>query len=351
MAELQVQTKVTQIIPAKVSFNYAEIDTQLDVTLKKYNGLVFTEDTVKECKKTMTELRKGKKSLNDFRIKTKALLTEDITKFEDQCKKLNDKFDTVINPISLQADKFEVDRREQKRIDIQTIIDTLTDERFLEYKYYSQLVITEQMLNKGTKIKAINIDLTNQADLLLSQQNIEEANIELIKSKVELANSQYGVTLLNNLYLGLLEDGKDINSLIKMINENAEKTKIVAEEAEAERLAIEARKAERKIKLEADNVAQKKADRVNHERQIELEKRREADRAKWKAEEEAESERLDAIKKEESRVNEAKVIIPGPSKVVEQAKLKATETYTVTGTETQLDALEEYLNDNGYTWI
>jgi len=135
-----------------------------------------------------------------------------------------------------------------------------------------------------------------------------------------------------------------------MINENAEKTKIVAEEAEAEKLAIEARKAERTIKLEADKVAQKEADRVNHERQIELEKRRAADRAKWKAEEE-EVERLDAIRREEKRVEEAKAVIPSPSKVVEEIKVTATETYTVTGTEAQLDALEVYLNANVYGWI
>ena len=108
MKELVLISKTT---PAVVSFNYAEIDAQLDVTLKKYSGLVFTEKTLKECKKTLSELKKGKKSLNDFRIKTKKLLTEDITKFEDQCKLLSNKFDTVINPISVQADEFEITDR------------------------------------------------------------------------------------------------------------------------------------------------------------------------------------------------------------------------------------------------
>ncbi|MGH4125631.1 MAG: DUF1351 domain-containing protein [Clostridium sp.] len=319
---------VSQTTPAVVTFNYTEIDAQLDVTLKKYSGLVFTEDTVKECKKTITELRKGKKSLNDFKIKTKALLTEDITKFEEQCKKLSDKFDTVIDPINIQADAFEVTRIANKRAEIQTIINTLTDERFLEYKYYSQLVITEQMLNKGPKIKDITVDLTKQADILLSLQNVEEANIELIKSKVELANSQYGVTLLNNLYLSLLSDGEDVNSLIKMINENAEQTKIKAEEAEAEKLEIEARKVERAAKLEEDK-------KIYKERQDALNARRSSDVTAWEA------------------IEKSKVVTPSPRSVEtrEEAEVMATETYTVTGTEAQLDALEEYLNVNGYVWI
>ena len=354
MKELVLISKTT---PAVVSFNYAEIDAQLDVTLKKYSGLVFTEKTLKECKKTLSELKKGKKSLNDFRIKTKKLLTEDITKFEDQCKLLSNKFDTVINPISVQADEFEITRKTNKEAEIKQIIDTLTDERFLEYKYYSQLVVNDQMLNKGTTIKSITMDLTQQADLLLSQQNIEEANIELIKSKVELANSQYGVTLLSNLYLGLLSDGKDVNSLIEMINENAEKTKIAAEEAEAEILAIEARKAERAIKIEAERAAKQEANIVNHERQAELEARRVADRAEWKAqaeEKQKESERAtreQQIQEEEKAKAEVVTQSPPENEVVTEPLVNATETYTVTGTEAQLDNLEEYLNNNGYVWI
>ncbi|MBZ9633038.1 hypothetical protein [Clostridium sp. FP1] len=234
------------------------------------------------------------------------------------------------------------------------LINTLSAERVLESKYSTQLIITDQMLNKGPTIKSIKEDLTKQADVLLSQQNMEKANIELIKSKVELANAQYGVTLLNNLYLGLLKDGKDVDSLIKMINENAENTKIKAEEAEAEILAIEARKVERLAKMETDRVAQKEADQVNHERQIALAERRAADVAKWKAEKE-ESERAAVIRekqkeetKTESLLKTGKSPFSEPQKV---AEVMATETYKVTGTEAQLDALEEYLNANGFDWI
>lgn len=353
MQELALVSKTT---PAIVSFNYDEIDAYLEKALRKYDGVVFTDETVADCKKTIAGLNKGKKSLNDFKIKTKKLLTEDITKFEDQCKKLSTKFDTVIDPISSQADAFEVKRKEDKRTEIQTLINSLTDERFLEYKYFSQLVITEQMLNKGTKIKAITLELTQQADLLLSQQNIEEANIELIKGKVELANAQYGVTLLNNLYLSLLSDGKDVTSLIKMINENAEQTKIASEEAETERLAIEARRVERADRLAAEKAdyeaRRAEEDRIKKERKIEVD---EALKQEFKrildirqAEELAEAERQKQVEAEES-----KIVIPGPcsAETNDEPEVTDTETYTVTGTEAQLDALEAYLNVNDYVWI
>ena len=56
--------------PAKVEFNYQQIADQLEIVLAKYKGLVFTEETAADCKKTITELRKGKKSVEDFRKET-----------------------------------------------------------------------------------------------------------------------------------------------------------------------------------------------------------------------------------------------------------------------------------------
>jgi hypothetical protein len=315
---------ISQTTPAVVSFNYAEIDAQLNEVLKKYGGLLFTDETVAECKKTITELKKGKKSLNDFKIKTKKLLTEDITKFEAQCKLLSDKFDTVINPISEQAEQFEVTRREQKRAEIQAIIDVLIVERDLNLKYYEPLIITEQMLNKGTTLKAITADLTKLADSLLAQQNMEKANIELIKSKVELANAQYGVTLPMSVYLRML-DYSNVIEIVKLITEDAEKAKIKAEEAEVERVAIEARRIERAAKMEVEKV---------------------------------ERERLAKIEAEKK----AKVVIAPPvisatitppptsGPIITPTIDIFVEYYKVEGNEEELNALEDYLNTNNLTW-
>ena len=308
---------VSQTTPAIVSFNYDEINKHLDEVLEKYKGLVFTEATAAECKKTIAELKKGQKSLSDFRIKTKKVLTKDITDFEDQCKVLSNKFATVIAPISNQADEFEVKRREQKKTEIQTFIENLGDE--LEDKYYEQLVVTDTMLNKGTSMKSIKADLTKQADLLLSQQNIEKANIELIKSKVELANSKYGVTIPVSIYLRMLEDS-EVTEVEAVIIEDAEKSKIEAEEKEAEekeaeRLEIEARKAERLAKVESDRLERE---------------------AKW-----AERERLAEINRE------------AQNEKLQESKIETevfVETYKIEGTESELNYLEDVLNANNYTW-
>lgn len=356
MKELALISKTT---PAVVSFNYAEIDVQLEEVLKKYGGLLFTDETVAECKKTIAELKKGKKSLNDFKIKTKKLLTEDITKFEDQCKLLSDKFDTVINPIGEQAEAFEVKRKQDKENEILAMINKFSNERELDSKYSKQLVFTEQMLNKGTTIKAISVDLTKLADTLLFQQNMEKSNIELIKSKVELANSQYGVTMPESSYLRMLEYS-NVTEIAKLIIEDAEKTKIAAERAEAERVAIEVRKAERLAKQEADRVAeaaQRELERVateakNAERER-LAKIAEEIRLE-QVERLKESERVAALREKQAEpVVETQPVIE-PLKIVPPTKSIETEifieTYKIEGTEADLNELEDYLNTNGFIW-
>lgn len=132
MNELQI--KVLETSPAIVKFNYEEIASQLDLVLENYKGLVFTESTVSDCKKTIAELRKGQKALDEFRKETKKKLTDSVTAFEQQCKMLYGKFDTVINPLSNQYEQFELDRKEAKCKQIQEIITRLSEELALTAK-------------------------------------------------------------------------------------------------------------------------------------------------------------------------------------------------------------------------
>lgn len=203
MNELQIKTN--NFTPAKVDFNYKEVETFLNEVLKKYDGLVFTEETVQDCNKTIAELRKGKRSLDDFRKKTKKELTKSVTEFENQCKELNKKFDEVIDPLKEQSDFFEEQRRNEKKEKVQKIVDELIKKQGLNEKFAAQLIIEDQYLNKTKTLKSIREELTATAETLGIQQDKEEANKELIKTKVELANAKYNVNLSETPYVRLLE--------------------------------------------------------------------------------------------------------------------------------------------------
>lgn len=236
MKELQIRTN--SFTPAKVDFNYREVEVFLDETLKKYEDLIFTEETVADCNKTIAELRKGKRALDEFRKKTKKELTKSITEFENQCKELNKKFDEVIDPLVEQSDFFEEQRRNEKRQKVQKIVDKLVQEQGLNEKYASQLTIEDQHLNKTKTLKSIREELTATAETLGLQQDKEESDKELIKTKVELANAKYNVNLSETPYVRLLEY-ENVEDIEIKINLDAERESKVEPEPEPEPISDE----------------------------------------------------------------------------------------------------------------
>ena len=292
MNELQI--KVIDTKPAVVTFNYQEISSYLEQVLDKYRGLVFTEEAISNCKKTIADLRKGQKSLDDFRKETKKKLTESVTAFENQCKLLYSKFDEVINPLSVQYEQFESDRKETKRKEIQNIIDGLIQQQGLIQKFASRLMIPDDYLNKGKSIKAIQAELMTLATTLKIQQDKEAQDVDLIKTKVELANAKYQLSygLIDQTYISLLAY-RTVSEIVETINLDAE--------------------------------ARAKQDK----------------------------EYKESIKVEPTiLVLSTPVQHPMPEQVTPQSKSNATtkEFYEVEGTEAQIDALEVFLNVNKYVW-
>jgi len=289
--------KVYETTPAVVSFNYQEITNHLDSVLAKYRGLVFTDSTIAECKKTIAELRKGQKSLDDFRISTKKQLTASVTDFEKECKTLHSKFEEVIKPLSEQQDQFELDRREKKRVEIQSTIDALVTEKELNEKFAARLVILEEYFNKGKAIKAIKTELFTLASSLKVQQDKEAQDEDLIKTKVELANAQYQLT--NALRPGaysMLLSYKSIAEIESLIISDAQEV----QELEKEKAEV----------LAAKDV--------------------------------------DVPKVEEVRITQT---FAAPEPVPTKSSVVVTRLYRITGTEEQLIALEGYLGGNDLPWV
>lgn len=284
MNELQIKTN--SFTPAKVDFNYEQISRYLDEVLKKYDGLVFTEETIADCKRTLADLRKGKRAVDEFRKKTKKELTKSVTEFENQCKELNKKFDEVIDPLKEQSDFFEEQRRIEKKEKVQKIVDELIKEQGLNEKYASQLIIEDSYLNKTKTLKSIREELTVTAETLGIQQDKEEADKELIKTKVELANAKYNVNLSETPYIRLL-DYENVEDIETKINLDAE----------------------RESQVEPEPVVQAPKEPASDE----------------------------------------EIIQPAMTELNMSAKIFM-EKYKVEGTDKQLDVLEEFMTANGLEW-
>ncbi|MBE1302897.1 DUF1351 domain-containing protein [Clostridium botulinum] len=215
----KLQLKVLENKPAEVHFNFEEISQHLDSTLNKYTGITITEDTIKDGKKVISDLRKGKKSLDEFRKKTKKELTKSVTDFENQCKELGKKFDEVIEPIVKQAEEFEIKRKEEKKIEVEKVIKIVC-----ELKHIEDLPLDEKYLNKSMGLKAIREDLISVANQMLLEQANHKKNISLIEGRIDLANAKYGVTMVKEPYVSMLKH-EDIDTILNKILEDGESLK------------------------------------------------------------------------------------------------------------------------------
>lgn len=287
-----LQVKTVKFEPAVVEFNFEEIEEQLEQQLKKYENLVFTEKESTECRNTIAELRKVKNFINRYRIDTKKKLTEPITKFEDKCKELVESIDGVIDPLSEQMNEFDEKQREEKRKRVEEIKQQVIEDLNLADEVAHELIIEDRFLNKSTTLKSIEENLHEQAsDLILQKQN-EQQNIELIKAHVEIVNLRNDIKLHESSYLNLAAHNS-IEYIKEIIEDDAKAELTYQEEQEKEKRLAGAKK----MKASFD-------------------------------------------KEQEEKTSQAD----------EHSVEQFVEFYEITGTDEQLDQLEDYMNQLNIKW-
>lgn len=167
-----------------VEFNFEELKVELESNLKKYKGLVIADESqVKEIKDVKSNLNKGKKAINDEKIRIKKLYCEPLTKFEDEVKELLAMIENVVTPIDDQIKAFEFKEKEDKR---QIIIDYFDSTGF-EHLSLNRL-FDDKWLNKTCK------DWQEQLDSKIEKIYQDLNLIELMSADVDYQSqvkSQY----------------------------------------------------------------------------------------------------------------------------------------------------------------
>ena len=165
-----------------IDFNFEDLKDALTAELELYKNLVFTEDTKADAKKTVAELRKLKKQINDKRIEVKKLYMQPYTDFEAKVKELDKLINEPITFISEQIDAFEQKRIEEKRELINEIYLELVSERE-DIAGYAELnrVYDSKWENASTSKKTIQEAITSYLD---SVDN-DIAAIESMESEYE----------------------------------------------------------------------------------------------------------------------------------------------------------------------
>lgn len=204
----------------KLSWNFEEINQQMDIALKKYKGLVFTESDLGEAKKTRANLNNVVKQINAKKIEVKKEFMKPYSDFEEQVKEVMNKVNEVNSEIDLQIKAFEEKRKEEKRQRIYGYFEIAMQDS-LEKEITLEKLFNDKWLNVTYK------DEQWEAELEGSIQEINN-NIQLIDSFTDK-----DIELIKSFYLKDLDLNKALQreKEIALRKHRAEQEKIASEPA------------------------------------------------------------------------------------------------------------------------
>ena len=139
--------------------NKEKLDALVDAVVKKYSGIVVTEDTLKECKKTLTELRKLSKELNAKRLEKQRQYETPVKEFKAQIDAYINQINDVISDIKQGTDEFEEKRKAEKQTAIQNLINEMAGNYGVDPE---TIEIDKKWLNKSTTMKKITEEIANK---------------------------------------------------------------------------------------------------------------------------------------------------------------------------------------------
>lgn len=117
---------ITQL--GAVSCDFESIKNHLNEQLQLYTNLVFTEETKKDAKNAVADLRKEKKLFTDRLKEVKAEYMKPWDEFSTKAMEIAGMYDVPICKINDQIDEFEAKRIEEKKAQINEIYAELVPE-------------------------------------------------------------------------------------------------------------------------------------------------------------------------------------------------------------------------------
>lgn len=220
MKELEVN-KQLPIIKA----NFDEVKESLNQSLEKYKGIIVTEETLQDCKKTQQDLSKVRNSIEGFRKTVKKEMEVPIKEFEAKCKELVSLIGEVEQPIKDGITVFDNKRREEKRTKALEFIKDAVAEHGLDEKRASKLTVIDKYLNLSASGKSVKEDIEQRALMLLQEQDRELGVIQVINGTIKAVNEGINTKLKIDDFKTLIEMNTPVAKIIEEIHKRAEKIK------------------------------------------------------------------------------------------------------------------------------
>lgn len=240
-------------VSGAIQTNMDTVKEQLAVVVSQYEGLVFTEDSKTDAKKTVAELRKLRKDIDDRRKEVKKQWLVPYEQFEMEVKGLLVMVDRPIDQINGQVEAFEQKRLEERSAEIKAIY----EEEIGDFGDFLPLhrIRDEKWNNVSTSAKAIRKAMSE----VIASARAGKTAIESMQSDAVPAALKKFQTTLN------------LTDAIAYINQyEAQRAQMLQREEERRR-----QEEEQRHQAEIERVRQEERQRIAEEERI----RKEAEEA------------------------------------------------------------------------
>jgi len=203
MYQLTVLTDLS-MLPKAIDSNYEAVKTELQTVLKKYDGLVVTDENFKEMKATRAEINKGIGSIKMVGTEVKTRLLAPFLPFDAKVKELASLAEEKRNALDGQIKEIEARRRSEKNAAIVVRIGEELDKAGLSalksHEHFTSLVSCHpNWLNETYSMKRVVAEIEGEvkrcADAYEQVRRIYADDAEVVKVKAEqfVASSGFDV--------------------------------------------------------------------------------------------------------------------------------------------------------------
>lgn len=235
MLELRMDTDLQTALPPEIGFNFDELKSELAERLEHYNGLIITEDGIKEAKADRAKLNKLRTAIDTRRKDIKKEYMKPYTDFEGKIKELTLLIDQPIRAIDTQLESYEERRKQAKMEKIQDAYEETIPAVVKEIIPLDR-ILDQRWLNATTSMKSVGEDLENWAKRvnadLLALDTVEEAYQAAVREKY-IATLDVSAALAHMDSLKAAEEAFRARAEEKKAREQAEMERAVEKAAEA----------------------------------------------------------------------------------------------------------------------
>lgn len=184
-----------------MTWNNAELAKYLEEKLEKYNGLVVTEDNLKEMKSVLKEIVSIRTKLTRFGADKKRELKIPYNTFTAELEQVLAVVSRVENPIANQIGEFEQQEMLKRKETVLKMVEDKAQSLGIREEYKNRVMPNPKWWeNKTAKMSDVALSIEEMLKGVLEQQQndddlkrMQAEKVEMIKMKIDLFNQNYAL--------------------------------------------------------------------------------------------------------------------------------------------------------------